>query len=422
MKLPYYISLILILLQSCGYVDESEKPITKKEKQIEYETIAARINKFRDDDNKLTSNLVSDSKHGTVIISKEPLGLRKKEIILDNPFGKFDYVSLPPRIYKEHIIAVFNVGQAACYSISNLERNHELENIINKKEIQNYWIIDSALVIKSSNEFYFLDKQNEWQIYDGFIPFDEAPIIFQDEKWLVFRKCMGEFWGLAFFYNKESGIVYNMDSQCASSVYKSDEGYVLLSTTFHMGTYAKLELVNNPDCLDEIQLKEDGFKYFIKSDYPKVIKENLGEGALAIFKWNSANLYFGTIKRDSFIFKVRNDTIEIVDSFLNANWMAPKEIPHFPVYAFRYYNSYNYSNNITIFNFRWGVHLDLISSDGTPIAEKTNIPNINNKKLYFISHLLKKNEIIEIRWERETKATREEINQVEHKTTSVFRY
>lgn len=127
--------------------------------------------------------------------------------MIKNPYGD-KYPFSYSIIYHDNLIALFDPGNFICYKLPSLKRNIDLEKKLNTDKFQYHWIFDNNLIWQSDNENYFFNKEFEWETYSGIIPLKKQPKLFEDDKYIIFFDCSGEWGGAVYFFNKSNQKVY----------------------------------------------------------------------------------------------------------------------------------------------------------------------------------------------------------------------
>lgn len=190
-----------------------------------------------------------------IMISDKPIIFDIKEIILNSP-NVDKYPISYSVIYKDKLISLFEPGVFVCHTIPNMTRDTLLENLINTKRFQYHWLIDNKLIGYADNRYYYLDPNNVWADFMSFTPITNQPKVFEDNTYIVFRDCFGEFGGTIYFYNKINNKCHFTEATCANTVYKSSNKYFVLSHLGHMEGSTDLKVISFPDDLPQINLKD----------------------------------------------------------------------------------------------------------------------------------------------------------------------
>jgi hypothetical protein len=256
-----------------------------------------------------------------VKLSDNPIYFQVKQINLQKPDIK-KYPLSYSIIYAGRLISLFEPGIFRCYTVPDLKRDIEYENLINKKTFDYHWILENKLVARSENKFFFLSSDNVWLPYSETVPIkrksteifdykDKDNIsnhseyydnnkskYFEDENYLVFSDCYGEFGGTVYFYNKQLKKVFYTEATCVCNVYKSNNKYMVLSEIGHGFGSCDLKEISNPEKLPEIYLdsietyyKGIAIGYKDKSGQAKTVFEYYNVQVYSSFNYNGRLLY-----------------------------------------------------------------------------------------------------------------------------------
>jgi hypothetical protein len=182
-----------------------------------------------------------------LVFGNKPLGLSKKEVVLQNPFSAAPFPLSYSVLYRGQLVTLFEPGYFACYAIHGLERNQTLEQQLNKRKFQYHWLLDGQLVGMSDGQYFVFSEQNTWTPYKQPVPFlAKQPKLFEDDAYLSFLTCSGEFGGEVYFYDKHRHQYYLTGATCANSIIKRKEQYYVLSSLGHGSGSADMQLVEDP--------------------------------------------------------------------------------------------------------------------------------------------------------------------------------
>jgi len=292
------------------------------------------------------SNLETDKdKMIKVVISDDPIMMKTKETILENPFGNGFPVSYSV-IYQDRLVSLFDSGQFVCHSIPAMQRDLSFEKKINTKKIDYHWVIGDKLVGISQEQYYYLDSNDTWINYKENIPLKNQPKLFEDESYISFCDCEGEFGGTVYFYNKATRKITYTESTCANTVYKKEGKYYILSDLLHMFGSTKLKIVPNPDQLTMIDIETirshfHGLKaigYSDKSYASWNIFSFIEIVFYSTFDYEGRTVYltYLPVQERTVLAEVENKTIKVISPLLNSDLFM-----HYPITT-------SYSNAILV--------------------------------------------------------------------------
>ncbi len=241
------IVLLLLLIQSCL----NERPETienhvKFDNTVKFDTIIAHFKKRNYTEDTIKLPLIHKERDFSIQISDNPLPLDIKEVILKNPIDSQYPISYSV-VFNNRLVSLFEPGFFVSHTIPKFERDIEFEKKLNTMKFQYHWIIDNKLIGLSSNKYYVLNSDTVWEEYKEPVPVSSQPILYDDEKYIVFSICHGEFGGTIFFYNKLTHKIHYTESTCANSVQKIGEKYLVYSSLAHMIGFIELKEVSDPE-------------------------------------------------------------------------------------------------------------------------------------------------------------------------------
>lgn len=254
-----------------------------------------------------------------------PLGLRKREVVMRNPFSTAPYPLSFSVIYQGNLITLFHPGYFACYQLPGLERNQDLEQKLNTRKFAYHWVLDSQLVALTTSGHYVSFSQEVWHPYLKPVPLSKQPKLFEDARYIVCTKCNGEWGGEAYFYDKQEHVYYLARATCPDAVVKHDGKYLLLSSLGHMLGSAELQQIDSPTTeltrwvgKNKPQERDFSVSYDAKLsqgkslfDYQQILVESvfpLGHRLIYLVHWRSM----------SFLATWQNNTFRVVDPLFHA--------------------------------------------------------------------------------------------------------
>jgi len=266
-----------------------------------------------------------------VSISNDPIFFETKHIIIQNPYfsQKFenaeeekDYVKNFPKsysvLYKNLLISLFENGKFACFNLNNFERDLKLENKLNTKKFKYHWTINSQLCAISGDNLYCWDGEN-WIKSKETFPLKEQPKLFDDNEFVVYGDCHGEWGGTVYFYEKATGKTFFTESTCSNTVTKSKYGYEVLANLGHMTGSCERKIIADPRKLtlakpNEINktIKGQALGYTDKSNAYKKNLDLYGVQIFSTFSYGNRILYIVNLDDLTFIAEINHNDIEIV--------------------------------------------------------------------------------------------------------------
>jgi len=321
----YFCLLFLFIAYPSAYAQES------KHKLNDTISLDAVLKHFQDYhmytdfitlNDSVTRNTLFRTKEFNVSLSNNPIDLDIEYYKIKNPYGDSNPISYY-LIWNDNIISLFDNGEFACYNIKSLERNVNLESKLNTKEFSYHWIIDGMLTATSEGENYQWDN-NQWIEYKGYFPLSNRSKLFEDNDFITFSACAGEWGGLVFFWEKNTSNVYFTEATCANTVFKKNEKYIVLSKLGHLMGQVEMKSIEDPRKLTRIsshdleklykripyQVKDESGAYKIDFHY-------WGIEFFSTFEINNRQLYIGFLNEITFIAECEKGEIKIVHSLLS---------------------------------------------------------------------------------------------------------
>ena len=279
---------------------------------------------------------------------EKALGLTKSEIVLRNPYSPKPFPLSNSIIYHNNLVTLFDPGYFACYHISNQARDEQFERQLNTRMFQYHWLIGGQLIGLSKGEYYAFSTANGWVPYTAEVPFNKQPKLFEDERYLSFLTCNGEFGGEVYFYDKRQHHYYLTGATCPNSVFKQDGKYFVLSSLGHMMGSADLQVIADPAKLRIWQGKQNPQNR--KLSYGKQAPDTTGVSASKVvfdfyemqvfsaFRLNGHLYYMVYWQNQTFLATIAKGVITVVDPLFNKDLYT-----HHPV-------TMNYAPDLVLMN------------------------------------------------------------------------
>lgn len=267
-----------------------------------------------------------------VSVSNNYIEFDTTHIVIKNPYfsDKYeeaeedkDYVRNFPKsfsvIYENSLISLFENGKFACFKLDNFERDTALENKLNTRKFKYHWIIDNQLGGLSGNYIY-LWNGNKWSKSKSGFPLKSQPKLFEDDKFIVYGDCHGEWGGTVYFFEKSTSKTFFTESTCANTVIKDSGGYNVLAQLGHGNGSAEIKTIADPTKLtlakpNEIRTIVNGeaLGYTDKSNAFKKKLDFYGAQIFSFFNYGDKVLYIVNLSDLTFIAEIKNNEIEIVN-------------------------------------------------------------------------------------------------------------
>lgn len=274
----------------------------------------------------------------TLSISRNPVIFDTSHLILKNPYYSDDfddyddnYINYPTSysgIYDGKLISLFRNGKFVVYDLSEYQRDIKFENELNTKNFSYHWVSNGKLYARSKNQLFnrlYVWSGDKWVKARINLPVKDQPILFEDEKFIVFGDCHGEWGGTVYFSDKASGETYFTESTCANSVIKKDGKYLVLAHLGHMMGLSEVKSISNPRQLSkaknsEIKKTKKEEQALGYSDYSEAYQKQLvffGIQLFSTFKYGDRQLYIAHLNELTFLTEIDGSEIKIVHPLFN---------------------------------------------------------------------------------------------------------
>lgn len=265
-----------------------------------------------------------------VSLSNHLLTLDSDHQVIKNPYfrSKYEYGELKQQIknfpksysviYQNSLVSLFENGRFYCLNLEDQTRNTELEKKINKRKFKYHWIINGQLGGIAGNSILIWNG-DKWKKYRDAFPIKNQPILFEDEKFIVFSDCSGEFGGTVYFLEKSSSNTYFTESTCAVTVTKDTTGYLVLANLGHGRGSAEIKNIDDPTKLSLADPSKIGsfkngmaYGYADKSKAYTIRTEFRGLQLFSSFKHNHKTLYIVNLPEITFLAEIDSTEIKVV--------------------------------------------------------------------------------------------------------------
>ena len=188
-------------------------------------------------------------------------------------------------------------------------------------------MIDNRLVATCRNQYYEFDDTGNWKLYKEQIYSKKSPKLFENDKYISFSACHGEFGGQIFFIEKATQKIYTIPSTCATSIIYHDNKYLITSSLGHMFGSAEIFSLYNPNDLIEFNGDIDkiiniGISYddfnppIIEAEFDTIFNR-YGLQIFSTFLWKDKILNIVHWNEITFIAECVDDEISIIDPLFN---------------------------------------------------------------------------------------------------------
>ena len=323
--------IISILLISINLFGQSDSTLNIENKLIEHFKAHNWNDSIITKESLYKTNLTRDNFN--VSISNNLIDFETKQIVIRNPYfsekldeseNEKDYTRNFPKsfsvIYQNNLIALFENGKFLCVDLNSLTRNSSFEQQLNSKKFDYHWIIDNKLIAQSGNQKMFWNGK-KWEKFKDELPLKNQPKLFDDNEFIVYRDCNGEWGGTIYFYEKSTGKTYFTESTCANTVTKAGEGYQVSSHLGHMSGSSEITLIPNPRKLTQAKPNEinttlngEALGYIDKSNAFIKKLDLYGIQIFSRFVNDNKELFIVNVADLTFIAKIKNNEVEIIHS------------------------------------------------------------------------------------------------------------
>jgi|GEM_PF-3692697 len=163
-----------------------------------------------------------------------------------------DYPVRPyPFVYEDCLVVLNKADAFYALYLDCFDRDSVFESQLNKKAFYKAFLLNSDLyaVDKDSISYIYNKEKKEWDRKEIDLPFGDEIPLYEDNKYVCYSVCHGEFGGAVFFYNKATRKTTFIPSSCAVAVIKGEDGYQVVSSLSHMAFTSSVVSINNPDSL-----------------------------------------------------------------------------------------------------------------------------------------------------------------------------
>ena len=263
-----------------------------------------------------------------VSISENPIPFDTNHLVIKNPyytddFDDYDdnYINYPVSysvIYDKRLVSLFRTGKFVCHKLDNMERDFDFEKKLNSKKFQYHWIIDDKLAAVAGGNIYVWN--DKWTILKTKFPLEKQPKLFEDNEFIVFGDCHGEFGGTIYFFEKVSGDIYFTESTCTNSVSKKDNKYLVLAQLGHGMGFTEIKSIDNPRKLTKAKKSEIGktkeggaLGYADKSEAYQKLLDLYSIQIFSTFNYQGRQLYIVRLNEMTFLSEIKGTEIQIVN-------------------------------------------------------------------------------------------------------------
>lgn len=173
---------------------------------------------------------------------------KQRTLLIEPPSKEKDYPISPSIIYEKNIVSLFKGDGFVCLDLENFSRNTNLEAKLNVKEFDYHLLIDNKLHAFLDSSLWCLDSLNQWKKVDYHLPFNVKTKLYDNNSYIVYGDCLGEYGGTVYFYDRKTNETYfAVTNSCPKNVVEIFGGYKVLSYS-NRGSdgHAELILIKDP--------------------------------------------------------------------------------------------------------------------------------------------------------------------------------
>jgi hypothetical protein len=322
-KYLYILTFSLLVSTAFGQVENvSFDKIEAKFKNSLRDPFSGRKN------DSVSTNSLYKTDQFNVLISEQPIAFDTFHLVLQNPyytddFNDYDnnYINYPVSysvVYDMKLISLFRNGKFVCHNLDNMQRDLNLERLLNTKKFKYHWIINDKLSALAGGIIYTWSN-NKWIELASHFPLEKQPKLFEDNEFIVFGDCHGEWGGTVYFFDKTSKETYFTESTCTNSVFARDGRYFVLAHLGHGAGSTEIKSISDPRRLtrakkSEVNNSKDGqaLGYTDKSQAYQKLFDLYGIQIFSTFKYKDRQLYIIHLNELTFLAEIKGSEIQIV--------------------------------------------------------------------------------------------------------------
>jgi len=213
-------------------------------------------------------------------------------------------------VYDNHLIVLNKQGVFYTFTIDCLKRDTVFEKKLNLINFKRAFVLENSLygVNEDDVSFQYNELKKNWDKIEIALPFGNATPVYEDEKYVCYSVCHGEFGGAVFFYNKTLHQTTFFPANCLVSVMKKKDGYYIISNLAHGFGGSSITGISNPDSLYKFSdslFVNDGWKEMHEQKVYKLITNDTtvnSESFSRDFRGSEKLISSGFIYKDNYYF------------------------------------------------------------------------------------------------------------------------
>lgn len=289
-------------------------------------------------------------------LSKSPIDIKTNHMVIDIPFDETDIISYSI-ILNNDLISLGGSGKFICYNLEDFKRDLDFEKQLNQKKFEYHWFINNRLHALSNTTVYVWENC-KWSKAKFKLPLTKQPKLFEDDEFVVFNDCHGEWGGTIYFFDKKTKKIYYTESTCANTVIKDKGNYLVLAHLGHMLGSSELKSIPDPRMLtqakeNEINKTKNGaaLGYMDKTEAYTKIFDFSSCLIFSTFLYNDRQIFIVNYFQRTFLAEIINNEIQIIHPFFNDGlYMDSPVTSTYGDYILinNYDNGYKFGNEISV--------------------------------------------------------------------------
>lgn len=221
-------------------------------------------------------------------------------------------------VHQNCLITLFESGKFSCFKLEKFDRDENLERQLNTKKFKYHWIINNQLAALCGNKIYLWNGK-EWIADKSTFPLKNKPKLFEDDEFIVYSDCYGEWGGTVYFYEKSTSKTFFTESTCAKAIIKQSKGYHVTASLGHGHGSSEIKVIGDPRKLtfakrDEIgkMVKAGSLGYTDTSGAFEKSLDLYGIQIFSSFVYGNRELHIVHVADFTFIAEITGNNIKVV--------------------------------------------------------------------------------------------------------------
>jgi hypothetical protein len=283
----------------------------------EMDSLVALLNSYYLFHCKIRPPVIEENEDYRLQISDQKISLEKQHFILKNPFSKVKYPMSYSILYKGKLIVLFDPGRFACFDL-DFKRDPEVEDALNTMHFDRHWLIGEDFVARSEGKDYLWNGKF-WAKYNEPVPMGGRPKLFEDEFYIMYSDCRGEFGGTIYFYEKKTGTTYYTSASCPRSILTHEDGYLITASS--MNSFNSI-YIKDPSMLSNLKDTptiarrtgpHENLGYYDSSNHAVHVKDFFWLEAFATLKNGEKTFHILNWREFTFLAELNGNEVTIVN-------------------------------------------------------------------------------------------------------------